>query len=370
MLQKMLGQVERFHREVTGMPIPGRPTMLTGEEFRASMVHLREELEEFADATTLEGQADAMVDMAYIALGRLVQMGVLPGPAFEEVHEANMRKVPGATKRGTAHDAAKPATWTPPDLTRFLSVTRGEVNWLNTQRTAATGKIHAPLCLVGRPDTEWFQDDCDGYPSQAEAYAKLARRATGVRPRPKILVMGYGRHGKDTVSGILSKRYGLSFTSSSEFCAEHVVLPYFRQAYKLWHGASPFPHTETPPPTYSTWQACYEDRHSHRKEWYDAIVAFNTPDASALGRAIFSRYDIYCGIRSDREFFAVRDAGLYDLCLWVDRSQHLPPESRDSCTVTPDMADVILDNNGSFDHLQAGIVQLMRDKFHMEPTDE
>jgi predicted HAD superfamily Cof-like phosphohydrolase len=345
MLQKMLGQVERFHREVTGMPIPERPTMLEGEAFRSAMGHLREELEEFANARTVEAQGDAMVDLAYLALGRLVQMGILPGPAFEEVHEANMRKCPGVTKRGTAHDAAKPSDWTPPDLSRFLSVTREDVETIAAIK-ARVADVH--ITDAGR----------------------LTRMCAGRRPRPKILVLGYGRHGKDTVSGILSKRYGLTFTSSSEFCAEHVVLPYFRQSFKLWSASQgPMRKEMLAPPTYRTWQECYADRHSHRAEWYQAIKAFNSPDASALGKAIFSRFDIYCGLRSDAEFFAVRDAGLYDLCLWVDRSEHLPPESEESCTVKPGMADVILDNNGSFDHLQEGIMAIMRDTFHMEPID-
>lgn len=364
MLQKMLGMVERFHREVTGMPIPEKPAMLTGEDFRSAMVHLREELTEFADATTLEEQADAMVDLSYIALGRLVQMGVLPGPAFEEVHEANMRKVSGATKRGTAHDAAKPATWTPPDLRKFMSVTREDVESIAALHDGTAQLMITRHCDKGGRDLS---------PPRISLVApSIARRASGVKPRPKLLVLGYGRHGKDTVSGILAKRYGLSFASSSEFCAEHVVLPYFRQARRLW-ASTPEPVDGEPlkaPPYYETWQECFADRHNHRKEWYDAIVAFNTPDAAALGKAIFARHDIYCGLRSEREFRALEAARLYDLCLWVDRSGHLPPESTDSCTVSPYMADVVLDNNGSFDELQAGIVRLMRDHFGMEPNDD
>ena len=43
--------------------------------------------------------------------------------------------------------------------------------------------------------------------------------------KPKLLVIGYGRHGKDTVSEILCREMDLNYQSSSEFCAGHVMFP-------------------------------------------------------------------------------------------------------------------------------------------------
>jgi len=37
---------------------------------------------------------------------------------------------------------------------------------------------------------------------------------------PKLLVIGHGRHGKDTVCEILRDKYGFSFESSSQFCSK------------------------------------------------------------------------------------------------------------------------------------------------------
>ena len=158
--------------------------------------------------------------------------------------------------------------------------------------------------------------------------------------KPKILLLGYGRHGKDTVAEMLQDRYGFSFTSSSMFCAERVVFPRMADLY-------------------SNAQECFEDRHNHRARWYDLITEFNKPDASALGRAIFAEYDIYAGLRNSTEFHACKNAGVFDVCVWVDRSKHLPPEDRSSCTVEPWMADYVLDNNGDLDDLAFNLEQLM-----------
>lgn len=157
---------------------------------------------------------------------------------------------------------------------------------------------------------------------------------------PKILLLGYGRHGKDTVAEMLRDLKGFSFTSSSMFCAERVVFPHMAGSY-------------------SNAQECFDDRHNHRALWYDLITAFNVPDASSLGRAIFSEYDIYAGLRNSTEFHACKNAGVFDVSVWVDRSKVLPPEDRSSCTVEPWMADYVLDNNGSLENLSFNLEQLM-----------
>lgn len=41
--------------------------------------------------------------------------------------------------------------------------------------------------------------------------------AQEAEPNQKLLVIGYGRHGKDTVCEILRDQHGYSFTSSSSF---------------------------------------------------------------------------------------------------------------------------------------------------------
>lgn len=299
MLEDHLKLAERFHLDVTKLPMPDTPRMLGLEELRYAATVFAEETEELMDATTVGDQADAVIDLIYFAYGRLLEMGVKPGPAFQLVHDANMKKVSGANKRGDRFEAAKPAGWTPPDWDALLG-TKG--------------------------------------------------RYIGLKPKKKVLLLGYGRHGKDTVADILKSSYGYQFSSSSFTCAEHVMLPAFRSANK--HNPGMFPY-------YATAEQCFEDRHNHRAFWFQEIERYNSPDKSKLGQLIFSQNDIYVGLRSKREFAAVKMAGLYDVCIWVDRSDVLPAEGRDSCTVEPWMADYVLDNNGTLDDLRFNIAQMV-----------
>ena len=158
----------------------------------------------------------------------------------------------------------------------------------------------------------------------------------------KLLIVGHGRHGKDTVSEILRDRYGYSFESSSQFCSKLFIYDMLQEKYG-----------------YTTEAECYADRHNHRQEWYEAICAYNVPDASRLGRAIFEEHDIYCGLRNRREYFAMKNTCVFDLAIWVDRSDHLPPEPKTSMSLEQWMADYTIDNNGSLAELEFNVEQLM-----------
>ncbi len=159
---------------------------------------------------------------------------------------------------------------------------------------------------------------------------------------PKLLVIGHGRHGKDTVCEILRDEYGYTFESSSKFCSKLFIYNDLKDKYG-----------------YANEEECYADRHSHRAEWYNAICDYNVPDAATLGREMFDAYDIYCGLRNKREFFAMQNTGVFDYCIWVDRSNYLMPESKDSMSLEQWMADFTIDNNGTLDDLWFNIRQLM-----------
>jgi hypothetical protein len=159
---------------------------------------------------------------------------------------------------------------------------------------------------------------------------------------PKLLVIGHGRHGKDTVCEILKENYGFSFESSSQFCSKLFIFDMLKDKYGYYNE-----------------EECYADRHNHRAEWYDAICAYNVPDAARLGREIFKAHDIYCGLRNKREFFAMQNTGVFDYAIWVDRSDYLPPESKDSMSLKHWMADYTIDNNGSVDELKFNVDRLM-----------
>ena len=160
--------------------------------------------------------------------------------------------------------------------------------------------------------------------------------------KKKLLVIGHGRHGKDTVCEILRDKYGYSFESSSQFCSKLFIYDMLKDKYG-----------------YSNEEQCYTDRHNHRAEWYDAICDYNVPDAARLGREIFQAHDIYCGLRNKREFFAMQNTGVFDYAIWVDRSDHLPPEAKDSMSLEQWMANFTIDNNGDLAELEFNIDQLI-----------
>lgn len=161
-----------------------------------------------------------------------------------------------------------------------------------------------------------------------------------------LLIVGHGRHGKDTVSAYLKEKYALDFVSSSQVCAETVIFPVLAEKYG-----------------YATPEECFNDRHNHRAEWFDLIHDYNEADHSRLGQEIFSRHNIYCGLRNAKEMLAMSLKGVYDIAIWVDRSEHLPPEDSSSMTITQDMCDVIIDNNGSLEELYANVDKFMYDVY-------
>lgn len=167
--------------------------------------------------------------------------------------------------------------------------------------------------------------------------------------KPRLLVIGHGRHGKDTVCDILKQDFNFSFDSSSSFCSKLFIYNRLKDKYN-----------------YKNEQECYDDRHNHREEWYNAICDYNHPDASRLGKAIFEKHDIYCGLRNKKEFFAMRNTGVFDYAIWVDRSDHLPLESKSSMSLEQWMADFTIDNNGSLEDLKLNTHNLINYIFSLE----
>ncbi len=152
--------------------------------------------------------------------------------------------------------------------------------------------------------------------------------------RPRLLVLGYGRHGKDTVAEMLRDLHGFRFISSSEFVGRECI-------WDSW-GRDRYPDFD----------AMYADRHNHRETWMELIAAYNTPDKTRTARTMLERgYDLYVGMRRLDELEASRH--LFDHVMWVDRSQHQPPETG-SMDITMENArtDLVIDNNGTLDDLR------------------
>lgn len=306
-----------FNRRIIGIEAPDLPTPLPYSRRKAIADHLREEAQELEDAEELKDQVDALTDVMFIAGGRFYETGT-DGPAHcAETSRANTTRVRGDNPKrpnSFGFDAVKPEGWQEPDHQSIIDRT-------------FCGKVAEPLDLAQRPLPF-------GFPS----FHHVATR------RPKVIVLGHARHGKDTVAELLRDRYGYRFQSSSMFCAEHVMLPYFRG-----QGVD-----------YPSVEACYEDRVNHRATWYDQIEAYNRDDWGRLCRELFAQgNDVYVGTRSSREFAEARKAA--DVVLWVDaQGRGLPPEPRSSFDIDYDPASMTyVSNNGTLKMLEAAVDALV-----------
>lgn len=110
-----------------------KPMMLSNdvEQFRINF--MKEELQEYEDARTLEDKIDALVDLVVVAMGTAYLHGFDWTPHWEEVFRANMDKVRVAnaseSKRGSPIDLRKPDGWQGPNHTKILCAKGEYPNW-------------------------------------------------------------------------------------------------------------------------------------------------------------------------------------------------------------------------------------------------
>jgi|688.fasta_scaffold31509_3 hypothetical protein len=169
-----------------------------------------------------------------------------------------------------------------------------------------------------------------------------------LRRKPKLLIIGHARHGKDTLAEKIRDKMGLAFTSSSVFVGQECIWP-------TWGRDR-----------YHTFEEMFADRVNHRKTWADLISAYNTPDKTRTARTMLERgYDMYVGMRRRDEFNACCKAYLFDHVIWVDALKRLPPEGKDSMELMACHADICFDNNGyedSVDHAVQEIQEFLNDR--------
>lgn len=305
----------RFNKEILGLVKPPVPTRLDMTRADWFFKAAQEELNEFMLSETLEDDVDAILDLIYFSAGRLYEMGVDPDPIFQAIHDANMKKVKGelAKRPGSkGYDAIKPAGWTAPDVGAIIAKQR----------------------------------------------------------KPKLIIIGHGRHGKDTVAEMIAEHYGLKFTSSSLFCSERLIYPLVTTTTFDWdnmlremedmdlYNRMLGELRTMSAKGYGSPEECFNDRHNHRELWFQAIKWFCQPK-DRLAREILEVNDIYCGIRAQDELFAARDANIADAIVWVDAGKRLPPEPEGSMQLTADMATHFIDNNGAMSDLELQVISLM-----------
>lgn len=174
---------------------------------------------------------------------------------------------------------------------------------------------------------------------------RLANQASSVLPR--LMVIGYARHGKDTTCEYLRDRYGFTFVSSSNFVLEKAVRPRLAQ-----EGY-----------TYTSIEECQAQRETvpdWRRIWFEAIRDYNTPDPARLGKELYAQYDIYCGIRRLEEFLSLQAAKVFDVAIWIDASVRLPPEADTSNTLSPNIVDYVVSNNTTLSDLHRRLDGIMQ----------
>ncbi|MCK9415465.1 hypothetical protein M0Q97_02255 [Candidatus Dojkabacteria bacterium] len=155
----------------------------------------------------------------------------------------------------------------------------------------------------------------------------------------KICIIGHAQHGKDTCAEILKKVFGMKFEASSIVCARLFIFDKLKNKYG-----------------YNTIEECWIDRVNHRAEWFDLICDYGKDDKAIVTKEILKNNDCYVGIRALEEFKASEN--FFNLIIWVDASKRKPLEPKSSMELTSDMADIIIENNGTLIEFEYKVMRL------------
>ena len=122
----MFQDIADFHEHIVNVHPAPTPSLISPEFCMERIRFLSEELTELTDSAMvgdIVGVADALADLVYVAMGTAYTMGMNFDEIWRAVHDANMRKVQGMTKRGNTHDAVKLLGWVGPEaaIARTLS---------------------------------------------------------------------------------------------------------------------------------------------------------------------------------------------------------------------------------------------------------
>lgn len=150
----------------------------------------------------------------------------------------------------------------------------------------------------------------------------------------RILFVGHGRHGKDTACETLAAATGWRNAGTlsaylTDYVAKHL-------------GIRP--------------ELAYARRHADRDLWRKLGDEYRKDDPARLVRDAFAAGDITGGCRARVEIEAVRRDSLADLIVWVDARFRHPADP--TLEFGPEVADVIIDNNGTEAEFRARVQRL------------
>lgn len=136
----------------------------------------------------------------------------------------------------------------------------------------------------------------------------------------KILLVGYGRCGKDTAGEYLAQVTPLRFAgTTSRYLAKYV-------AQKLGRSE----------------EEVYATRHIDRMLWKQIGDEIRADDPSLLIRESLQHGEIGGGVRDIAEVIAAREEGLVDLIIWIE-NVWVPVDP--TVTFTPRECDLVVQNN-------------------------
>ncbi len=144
--------------------------------------------------------------------------------------------------------------------------------------------------------------------------------------RPKILVVGPGRCGKDESCAIVERLTGLKNAGTFSL---HLT-PFVAAALGVSEADA------------------YANRHRDRETWFRIGEEMRQGDPTRLCRLAFSAGDVSGGVRGLEEIRAIREQGIADLIVWVDRVVPHDP----TLMFGEEMADVRISNHGTLDELE------------------
>jgi predicted HAD superfamily Cof-like phosphohydrolase len=134
-LQAIVNEFTTGHahpEEITPTPA----TSLSGDKKSFIRQMILDELNEFDEATTLEGEVDALVDLVYYVADFCNRMRLPFDQVFDAVHAANMRKLVRDENRNVLRETdgprkgkiLKPANWVGPDneISTIIAAARGK----------------------------------------------------------------------------------------------------------------------------------------------------------------------------------------------------------------------------------------------------
>jgi hypothetical protein len=140
---------------------------------------------------------------------------------------------------------------------------------------------------------------------------------------------------------ILNEEFGLVFESSSVSASKIFLYDALKDKYG-----------------YKTPEECFEDRVNHRAEWKEMISDYNKDDRAKLAKKILEHSDCYVGMRDRLEIEESMNQNLFNLIIWVDASERLPPEDASSFDIDKSLADIIVENNGTYDEFKKKVLAL------------